>query len=174
MKNMKAVKIILYTIIVLSVVFFATGLIVKETNYTTEVEINKPLSETFTLFNDMSTMKEWIPEVKSIESIDEKPGKTGSTYKIIVEDNGQQIEMQEKVLAYVTNEKVTLFFDANNMLKTDDYIFRAEGNKTIITHHTKSQSKSYIMSCMFPYFKGTFKRIDQEYLNNFKRFSEKQ
>ncbi len=38
-------------------------------------------------------------------------------------NQGQEITMTEKVMAYVQNEKVTLFFDAENMLKTDDYVF---------------------------------------------------
>ena len=171
---MKTVKITLYTIIVLSVVFFGTGLIIKETNYETKVEINKPLSETFTLFNKISNMTEWIPEIQSIEVVNEKPGKIGSTYKVTVENAGQEIVMQQKVLAYVENEKVTLYFDAENMLKTDDYIFTTEGNTTVVTHQSKCTSESYITSCIFPYFKGRLKKIDQGYLNNFKAFAEKQ
>jgi hypothetical protein len=172
---MKAIKIILGIIIVLSLAFFATGLIVKEINYTNSVEIDKPLEETFALFNDASKLKEWIPELKSMEALEEKPGKIGSRYNMVVLDgNGNDILMEEKVMAYVENEKVTLFFDAQGMLKTDDYTFTTKNGKTIITNNSNCKSDSYIFACMMPYFKGTFKKIDQEYLNNFKAFIEKQ
>ena len=82
--------------------------------------------------------------------------------------------MTEKVLAYVENEKVTLFFDAENMLKTDDYAFTENDGKTTIILNSSCKSDSYIMACLFPYFKGTFQEQDQSYLNNFKEFMEKE
>jgi len=172
---MKAIKIILGIIITLTVVFFATGLLVKEINYEAKVEINKPLKEVFALFNDDDSLKKWVPDIKSIEVLEEKPGIIGSRYRMVVVDgNGNDITMEEKVLAYIENEKVTLYFDAQGMLKTDDYTFTSDGSKTIITNRSTCKSDSYIFGCMMPYFKGTFKDIDQGYLNNFKAFAEKQ
>lgn len=171
---MKTIKIILGIITALTLVFFATGLIVKDTNYSAEVSINESVEEVFKMFNNSEDIKNWIPEVKSFEVINENPGKTGSIYKIVVENQGQEITMTEKVMAYVPNEKVTLFFDAENMLKTDDYVFKQKEGKTIITLNSSCRSDSYIMACMFPYFKGTFQQQDQTYLNNFKSFVENQ
>ncbi|MDT7832969.1 SRPBCC family protein [Flavobacteriaceae bacterium S356] len=172
---MKAIKVILGIIIALTVVFFATGLLIKEVNYEAKVEVNKPLNEVFAMFNDNNNLKQWIPELKSIVALDKKIGVTGSRYRMIVTDgNGNDIIMEEKVLAYIENEKVTLFFDAQGMLKTDDYTFTSDGSKTIITNRSTCKSDSYIFGCMMPYFKGTFKEIDQGYLNNFKAFAEKQ
>lgn len=172
---MKAIKIILGIIIVLSLVFFGTGLVVKEINYETKIEVDKPVEEVFAIFNDEKNLKHWIPQLKSIDPIDEKVGVTGSRYKMVVVDgNGNDITMEEKILAYVENEKLTLYFDAQGMLKTDDYTFASNGAKTIITNRSNCKSDSYIFGCMMPYFKGTFKEIDQGYLSNFKVFAEKQ
>ncbi len=172
---MKTIKVILGIVIFLSLVFFGTGLVIKEISYETKVEINKPLNEVFAMFNDDDNLKEWIPELKSIVALDEKTGVTGSRYRMVVVDgNGNDITMEEKVLAYVENEKITLYFDAQGMLKTDDYTFASDGSKTIITNQSTCKSDSYIFGCMMPYFKGTFKSIDQGYLNNFKAFAEKQ
>ena len=171
---MKTIKVILAIISVLVVAFFLTGLIVKETKYTAQVSVNKPISDVFKTFNNSENIKNWIPEVKSFEVVNENPGKTGSIYKIVVENQGEEITMTEKVIAYVQNEKVTLFFDAENMLKTDDYVFVEKDGITTITLNSSCQSDSYVMACMFPYFKGTFQEQDQTYLNNFKAFVEKQ
>lgn len=171
---MKAIKIILGIIIVITVVFFATGLFVKETNYTTEVSINKPVNKVFAEFNKPNNVKNWIPEIKSIKTLNENLGKIGSVYQIVVLNQEQEITMTEKVMAYVENEKVTFFFDAENMLKTDDYVFIEKDGVTTITLNSSCQSDSYIMACLFPYFKGTFREQDQTYLNNFKTFVEKQ
>jgi uncharacterized membrane protein len=170
---MKTIKIILGIITALVLAFFLTGLFVKETTYQAEVSVNKSLSEVFESFNNSKNIKNWIPEVKSFTVLNENPGKIGSIYKIVIDNNGQDITMTEKVRAYVKNEKVTLFFDAENMLKKDDYIFTEKDGITTIQLNSSCQSDSYIMACMFPYFKGTFKEQDQGYLNNFKAYVEK-
>ena len=76
-------------------------------------------------------------------------------------------------MAYIKNEKFTLFYAAQNMLKRDDYVFKQIDGVTEIILHSSCQSDSYIMACLFPYFKGTFQAQDQMYLNNFKEFIEK-
>tara|TARA_R110001592_G_scaffold8511_5_gene46435 strand:+ start:6449 stop:6985 length:537 start_codon:yes stop_codon:yes gene_type:complete len=169
---MKTIKIILGIITAFVVVFLATGLLIKETNYTTQITINKPVEEVFEIFSTSENAKKWIPEIKSFEVINENIGKTGSSYKIVIENQGQEILMTQKVIAYVKNEKLTLYFDAENMLKRDDYIFTEKEGITTITSSSSCQSESYLMACMFPYFKGTFQEQDQSYLNNFKTYIE--
>ena len=170
---MKTIKIILGIITFFVVGFFITGLLVKETNYTAQVSVNKPVNEVFKIFNNSENIKNWIPEIKSLDIVNENPGKTGSVYKIVLDNQGQEITMTEKVIAYVENEKLTLFFDAENMLKRDDYVFTGNNGMTTITLNSSCQGETYIMSCMFPYFKSTFQEQDQSYLNNFKAFVEK-
>ena len=170
---MKAIKIILGIVTVLVILFFSTGLIVKETSYQVKVEINKPISEVFIAFNDQEKMSEWLPEIKAVEPINIKPGIVGSEYKMTVDNNGQLVVMKEKVLAYIPNKKVTLFFNAEDMLKTDDYNFIANGNKTILVQNCSVNSKSYMTARLFPYFKGTFKELSLGYMNQLKTTLEK-
>ena len=170
---MKVIKIILGIISVFVLAFFLTGLIVKETTYTAQVSVNKPISIVFKTFNNSENIKKWIPEVKSFEVVNKNPGKTGSVYKIVIDNQGQEITMTEKVMAYVENEKVTLFFDAEGMLKKDDYTFTEKDGVTTVTLNASCQSDTYLMACVYPLFKGTFQKQDQSYLNNFKAFAEK-
>jgi len=172
---MKLVKILVISISIFVVAFFSIGFLIQETKYTTEVKIEKPLNFVFSQFNDTSKLKHWIPEFKSIETIEEKPGKKGSRYKITLENKGQEIFMAQKILDFVPNEKVKLFYNtgAGNMLKIDGYTFSSEGSTTKISHKATCRSSGYIMACMFPIFKFKFKSQDQAYLNNFKTFLEK-
>jgi uncharacterized protein YndB with AHSA1/START domain len=169
---MKTVKVIITILIVLSILFFGTGLVIKENKYSTEVTIDKSLSETFALFNQQDSISKWIPEVTKVEIIQEKPGFVGSEYRIIMDNQGQLMTMKEKVLAYVENKKLTFYFDAEGVLKTDDYSFTTDGKKTTIKLEVSFQAESYILSCLFPYFKGTFKGVDNKNLNSFKAFAE--
>jgi uncharacterized membrane protein len=171
---MKIVKIIVIFLVVLSFIFFGTGLVIKENNYSVEISINKPLEETFQLFNNQELMTQWVPQVTKVETIKENPGIIGSEYRITIDNNGETITMKEKVLAFVENQKVTQYFDQENVLKTNDYVFATEGSQTKIVLNATYQAESYILNCVFPYFKGTFKGVDQTNLDNFKTFAEKQ
>lgn len=173
MKSMKTVKAIVVFLVILTVIFFGTGLVIKDSSYSVEITVDKSLEETFAQFNDMSKIKQWIPEYQSIETVDKKSGITGSVYNIIVENKGQKITVKEKVLAYVENEKVTLFFDRDGVAQTDDYTFKKDGTKTIITLNSSYQAKSYILGCVLPYFKGNFRSLHETSLNSFKKFIEK-
>lgn len=51
--------------------------------------------------------------------------------------------MTKKILAFVPNEKITLFYDAENMLKKDDYLFSEENGITTITLKANCQSESF-------------------------------
>ena len=169
---MKTIKVILIIISTLVVAFLATGLLVQQTNYSATVSINKPIDEVFSNFMQIDSVKNWIPDIKSVKPVHINPGITGSIYDVVVLNQGQEIAMTEKIMAYVLNEKVTLFYDAENMLKKDDYLFSEENGITTITLNAACQSESFIMACMFPYFRGTFQAQDQSYLNNFKKFLE--
>ena len=169
---MKTIKVILIIISIVVVAFLATGLLVQQTNYSATVSIDKPIDEVFSNFMQIDSVKNWIPDIKSVKPVNINPGITGSVYDVVVLNQGQEIIMTEKIMAYVLNEKVTLFYDAENMLKKDDYLFSEENGTTTITLNAACQSESFIMACMFPYFRGTFQAQDQSYLNNFKKFLE--
>ena len=169
---MKTIKVILIIISTLVVAFLATGLLVQQTNYSATVSIDKPIDAVFSNFMQIDSVKNWIPDIKSVKPVNINPGITGSVYDVVVLNQGQEIVMTEKIMAYVLNEKVTLFYDAENMLKKDDYLFSEENGITTITLNAACQSESFIMACMFPYFRGTFQAQDQSYLNNFKKFLE--
>lgn len=171
---MRLVKIIIIIISVISVIFFATGLFVKESNYASRVTVNQPVEIVFNTFTKQGNSKNWIPELKSTEILEEKLGKTGSTYKMIISNQDQEIEVTKKIMAFVPNEKATYFFDAENLVRTNDYVFIDKNGTTVIELNASCKSKSYIMGCMLPLFKGVLKRQDESHLNSFKNYAEKQ
>ena len=106
---MKAIKLILVIFTLMFLAFFSTVLFLKETTYQVKIEIEKPIKKVFSVFNNQDLMKEWMTDVKSVIPVNIKPGIVGSEYKMIVDNNGVEVEMNEKVLAFVPNKKVTLF-----------------------------------------------------------------
>lgn len=171
-KELKTLKIVLAVITFFVIVFFSTGLIVKETTYTVQIDVKKPINQVFEAFNNIENKQKWIPEIQSVEVVNENIGKMGSEYQLLIENEGQKILISEKVMAYIPNEKLTLFYNAQNLLKTNEYIFKEVNGLTNIVLIATCSSDSYIMACLFPYFKSTFKNQDLGYLTNFKAFVE--
>lgn len=168
----KVLKIVLGIVWLLLTVFLLAGLIFPQVKYQAKTSVNLPLDKTFTLFNDITQIQKWIPEIKSISPIEETPNQIGSRYKIVMDNQGTETEMIEKVIDYQTNKGLTLEFDAGSMIKTDQYSFTEQDGKTIITHDATAKGNSYLNRCFFAFLKGAFKKIDQKYLDNFKAFAE--
>lgn len=173
MRNMKAVKIVLGIVTALIVMFLLTGLIVTDVKYSAEVEINKPIEKVFKDFQDVELMKKWLPKIKSIDPIEVKDGVVGSTYKMVVTNQGQEIEMLEKITDYIPNKKMTFQFDSDQMIKIDDYNFIPNGSSTKMVLNCSVNSKSYLMGCLLPFFKGSLKDLSLSYMNRFKTEVEK-
>ena len=170
----KILKVISILLGLLVLVFFATGLVVKETNYEVSTTIDKPVEEVFKAFNDHSNLSEWVTSIKSFTPIEEKEGMVGSRYKIIVDDgSGNDFEMTETITEFVENEKIGLEFDAQSMLKIDNIRFETKDNATVITNNATCKGTSYFYKCLFPYFKGMFIKTDQTSLDNFKEYINK-
>ena len=171
---MKVFKLLFRIVLLLIIIFFLTGLFVKNVTYSVTTDIEKPLEETFLLFNDETKIKEWIPEVISFEQINITEAMIGNTYKMVVVSNGEDIEMTEKILNYIPNQKVELGFEIDGMHKINAISFTSSQNTTTITNDITIEGTNYMLKCMFPYFKSKFKSLDQETLNNFKAFAENQ
>lgn len=169
----RILKILGGLLLLLMIVFFATGLVVKETTYQVSVTIDKPVEEVFKVFNNQSKLKDWIPSVKVFEPIEEKEGKVGSTYRMVVDNQGKDFEMTERITVFEENKRVGLEFDAQGMFKTDDIIFTSSGTSTTITNNASCRGTTYLTKCMFPYFKSAFIKTDQASLDNFKTMVEK-
>ncbi len=168
----RILKSVLGVVWLLLTIFLLAGLLFPQVEYDTQTSINLPLSETFTLFNDTEKIKEWIPEIQSITPIKETSGIVGSQYKMVIQNEGTAIEMLETVSYYQVDKKVVLEFDADMMSKTDQYTFAEKDGTSIISHQSTVQAKGYINRCFFAFLKGSFRKIDQVGLDNFKKYAE--
>ncbi|HNQ12857.1 MAG TPA: SRPBCC family protein [Bacteroidia bacterium] len=169
---MKVLKYVLIAILLLVAAFFLVGIINPKVEYNASIEINKPLEETFELFNNIDHLQAWIPEVKSVEVMEGEPHEAGAKLRMTVESEGNAVVLNETVLEYVPNQKVVLDFEAGAMLKTNSVQFTAKGDQTIIEGSYVCRGSNMFYRSMFRFFKGTFQTIDQGYLNNFKKFAD--
>ncbi len=170
---MKVVKIILGIIVAISVVFFSTGFVVKEVVYSSQITVNKPLTEVFNTFTKVKNQKLWTPEIDRIVVENNNPQRVGSVYKLLIRNQDQQLITKQRVLAYTPNKEVSYRFNSEVMIRLEDYNFSSENRQTKITQQTTIRSMSYMLACTFPWFKYKFEENSQKYLNSFKILMEK-
>ncbi len=168
----KFFKITGILLLFLGIVFFSLGLIFPKVTYTAEVTVNKPVAEAFRKFNDPGTLSRWIPEMKSLEILEIKPGMVGTKMKMIIENNGKRMELFEEVTAYEENKLIGLSFNSGMMQKEDRVEFIGSGETTTIKGTYTATGSNLFYKSLFSLFKNQFKSIDETYLNNFKTFIE--
>ena len=170
----KISKIVLMITGILVLGFFATGIVCDQISYSTTVTINKPVATVFEKFTDVANYPQWVPNLKSVKINKETPDKVGTVYEKEIDNKGRILKITEEIKTYVKNKEIAYFTDANITLKTDDYLFTEQAGKTTIVKKSVVTSETYIMKCIYPWMKGTFKKMDQLPLDNFKKMIEKQ
>lgn len=168
----KVMRYIAMAVLALLLVFLSLGLFMPEITYTTSITVDQDLPTTFAKFSDRTTVKEWIPEVVTLEVITETPQVVGSKYRMVVDNNGQTTEMTETTQAYEVNKGVTLHFDAGMMQKTDTYTFESTATGTTITGQHTARGDSYYARCVFALAGKAFQKIDQGYMDRFGEWVE--
>lgn len=163
-----------YIVLAILLGFLAMGLIKPEVKYNSEVVVDAPIEEVFTTFNDMDKIKNWIPQITKIETVEEKPEVVGSKYIMTLEQDGQLTEMQEIVTSFQKNKEVGISFEAGIMLKSDVFDFSETPEGTRVTGNHVAKGSTYFARCMFAFFGGMFEEIDQTSLDEFKKYVESQ
>ncbi|RUT79523.1 SRPBCC family protein [Ancylomarina longa] len=171
---MKALKVTGIVILLLVLGFLSIGFFSPKQVYKAETNIKKPVNEVFQLFNDHKRISEWIPEVKSFEIIRETPDLVGSTYKMMIENEGKLMELNETLTSYKKDEMVKMEFKAGWMNKTNQFTFtKTEDGTQILANYTVQGNNPFAKS-LFAFFTSMFRDMDSKNLNQFKQFAEKQ
>ncbi len=159
--------------LLLVALFFSMGLIYPVVSYTAEINVNKPIEATFRKFNDPGTLKQWIPEMKSLEILDIKPGMVGTKMKMTIENAGKSMEIFEEVTAYEENKLLGMTMTSGPMTKKDSIEFISSGEQTLIRGNYTCTGSNLFYRSLFSLFRGQFKSVDEKYLQNFKAFVER-
>jgi len=171
---MKALKITGVVILLLILGFLSIGFFSVKQVYQAETEIQRPVNEVFQLFNDHEKISEWIPEVKSFEIIQETPNLVGNTYKMMIENEGELMELRETLTGFKKNKMVKMEFSAGWMNKTNHFTFTKTENGTHILANYTVQGNNPFAKSLFAFFTKMFREIDSKNLYQFKQFVEKQ
>lgn len=153
--------------------FYALGLIFPTLSTETRVTINKPRAEVWKYFTDQSKLKDWLPNVKSIENISGEPMTTGSKFKITFEENGE-IVMTE-TMTEVKEPEVFAFVLENEVITANDRItFIDKGDKTEVVENNTFSGGNIFWRSLFVVMKSTFEKKSAENYQKLKNNIENQ
>ncbi len=167
-------KILTILILILMLGFLSLGLFTPKVEYETAGEVEGVVGDVFEWYNDKDKINQWIPSIKSVKTLKETQNVKGSVYEMVIDNEGNEITMEEKVLDYKEDELVSLEFDAGAMTKMDVFTFAQAGKKTKILGKHSVKGNNYFYKCMFAMFGSNMKGIDQGYMDAFiKNFEER-
>lgn len=178
MKNILKIIIMILIIIpvfLLSILFFSKGNI----KYSETIEIEQPIELVNELFQDIYTMKVYMPGTKDIILTEGKDGVEGAKYKFILEIGDEDME-------------ITGILQTNNLPNSLIMWYKMPGVLNIVTqkHEKISENKTLVINQQEFKFHGVMKMIvffapkgfniedfkiqSKIYLNAFKQFVENQ
>ncbi|NNC84675.1 MAG: hypothetical protein HKN75_01260 [Bacteroidia bacterium] len=153
-------------------VFILVGVFIPKVNFSSSIEVNKPIGECWNVFMDDSKLSEWLPGFKSTEHLSGENNAVGSTYNMIFEEKGKTFEMMETLTTVETNKQFSFNLDHKVMSSSNDVFFESNGNNTIIKGATSTKGKGLIMRAMFPFLKKSMQKNNQLAYANLKKLIE--
>ena len=148
---MKFLKIVVYAIIALIVLFFLMGILKPTVQYGHEITVDKSAKEAWAVHQDESQYGEWLEGFKSIDLVEGNMGEIGSKYKVVVNPGEGQpdFEMIETIVSKKDFDHITLNFDSDGMIFDQTTSFSEKDGKTTIKTDSKVQGKGMMMKSMF-------------------------
>ncbi len=148
---MKILKIILFIILGLVLLFLLIGLLKPSVSYGHEIEVNKPVKEAWAVTQDETKYSQWLEGYKSMELISGEKGKVGSKYKVIVNPGEGQpdFEMIETVVGIKEFERVDMEFASDFMDFEQTIFFSENGQGSKVKTESKVIGKNIMSRAMF-------------------------
>lgn len=173
---MKFLKFLLLFVVGLILFALIMGFVKSEISYGHEITVNKSAKEAWAVHQDVSKYNQWLDGFKSIELLNGVEGTVGSTYKIIVQPEGQpDFEMIETLESIKEADHISLNMDSEIMVFDQTTSFSEKDGKTTIKTDSKVSGKGIMMRSMFALmdlFMGSFQKKEVENIENLKKVIE--
>ncbi len=170
---MKYLKYLLGIILLLALIFIAIGFISPSNSYESEIVVNKPLKEAWSVMQDPAKAKLWLKGIKNIEHVSGRQGEVGAVTKYTFVENGQESIIVETIKSVVPDKSIAMDFVMEGVMVMDYEIeFEESAGKTKIKSATTTTGQGMIMRSMMPLLKGTMKAQEDENLSNLKKVIE--
>lgn len=148
---MKFLKILLFILLGLIVVFVAVGSLKRTVTYGHEITVNKPAAEAWAVMQDESKYADWLEGFKSIEHTGGEHNAVGSTYKIVIEPGEGQppLEMTETIMEIEEFKRIRMKYESLFGEMDHEYTYTEQDGSTSIQSTGKLMGNSMMNRVMF-------------------------
>jgi hypothetical protein len=145
-------------------------------NFECSVDIDVPIDRVVALFNDPKNFKEWQDGFISYETFSGTPRAVGAKSKINFDNGKHKIELIETIQVMNLPAEMTALYEHKHMVNTMINRFtELPGQKTRFTtdmgYYKFIGFMPKLMALIMP---GMFKKQNQKWLDQFKKFAEKE
>lgn len=141
--------------------------------YSVFVEINAPLDEVISRFDNVEMMKEWMEGLVSFEHLEGEPGQVGAKSKLIFQMGKRTVEMIETITVRNLPQEFSGFYEAKGVHNEVSNTFEKIGEHATLCTNTQYFEFKGMMKIIGFLFPGAFKKQSMKYLQAFKAFVER-
>jgi uncharacterized membrane protein len=170
---MKYLKYFLVLIVLFALLFVAMGFIRPSISYESEIIVNKPLKESWTVMNDESKISQWLKGLTKVELVSGEKGTVGSVTNYTFVENEQESIIVETIKSIEANQHISMSFVMADVMNMDYRMdFSEKEGKTQIKSSTTNKGVGFIMRSMVSFMKGAMQTQEDENMNNLKKLIE--
>ncbi|WP_299670976.1 SRPBCC family protein [uncultured Polaribacter sp.] len=140
-------------------------------NYIERIEINKPIEEVITLFNNPKYYTKWMPGVSTHEIIKGKNKEAGSVSMYQIMLNGKDNEMNESIIKN-NGPEILAEYTINGIVNTQKTTFIALDNETTLYQIDENFDLKGFLKIIGFFLPGMFKKQTKKFALAFKNFAE--
>lgn len=139
--------------------------------YSCSVTIARPREEVWALFNDVSRIKEWQPDLLERQQLAGEPGREGARARLAYRMGSRTIEMVETVTGSAPPERLSGTYEAKGVFNAVANAFAEEGCATRWTLDTEFKFSGFMVLIGF-LMPGAFRKQTALTMERFKAFCE--
>src|SRR6188508_1161307 len=110
--------------------------------FSTRIQVNRPVEHTFRLFLDESVMAHWISGFKGIEIVKGEPRETESLYKMVVRYHEADIHVYQRLMLVKENKSLLIEMEHPEFITHSEITFIRAGIATLMECKVKIKGKT--------------------------------
>ncbi|MBI4930933.1 MAG: SRPBCC family protein [Bacteroidetes bacterium] len=168
-KTLKYSGLVLFVIVI---TFFSLGIFIPSFEYENKVTVNKPIEQSFKIFNNVLKLSEWVPGFKGIRLLNGKQNEIGSKMELTLVQGSETYIVSQEITEFKENEVFAFSLD-NDMLTNECKIkFINKGTSTEIISSNHITGKNIFWKSLFVFSHSYFKAQSKEMYDKLKEVIE--
>ncbi|MCA9717473.1 MAG: SRPBCC family protein [Myxococcales bacterium] len=168
----KVLKFVLGLVLVLVLGFFAAGLVIPTLSYETSVEVERPVETAWRVFMDGERMSQWMTNLQRVETIAGEPGMVGSQFRLVFDENGEEVVVSEMVTEVRKHEVYAFTIESDSVGGNAAVRFEDLGMRTRVTIRNELQGQNPVWQSLIVISQGFMRDRQLEQLNKLKQLIE--